>query len=144
MDVETGEIVSSYDSRRLLLPASALKLLTSATALGIYGGEHRFYTDVQYSGHIGKDSVLYGDLYIQGCGDPTLGSEYGTRQVFDFRNRLLKELENAGIRRIEGSIIADDSRFDAEGVRRNGCGKMSGIILQQVAMALIIETILIV
>lgn len=116
MDVETGEIVSSYDSRRLLLPASALKLLTSATALGIYGGEHRFYTDVQYSGHIGKDSVLYGDLYIRGCGDPTLGSEYGTRQVFDFRNRLLKELENAGIRRIEGSIIADDSRFDTEGV----------------------------
>ena len=61
MDIETGEIVSSYDSQRLLLPASALKLLTSATALGIYGGEHRFYTDVQYSGHIGKDGVLYGD-----------------------------------------------------------------------------------
>ena len=57
MDIETGEIVSSYDSQRLLLPASALKLLTSATALGIYGGEHRFYTDVQYSGYIGKDGV---------------------------------------------------------------------------------------
>ena len=68
MDIETGETVSSYDSQRLLLPASALKLLTSATALGIYGGEHCFYTDVQYSGHIGKDGVLYGDLYIQGCG----------------------------------------------------------------------------
>ncbi|RHS39417.1 D-alanyl-D-alanine carboxypeptidase/D-alanyl-D-alanine-endopeptidase [Tannerella sp. AF04-6] len=116
MDIETGEIVSSYDSQRLLLPASALKLLTSATVLGIYGGEHRFYTDVQYSGYIGKDGVLYGDLYIQGCGDPTLGSEYGTRRVFDFRNRLLKELENAGIHRIEGCIIADDSRFDTEGV----------------------------
>ena len=37
MDIETGEIVSSYDSQRLLLPASALKLLTSATALGIWG-----------------------------------------------------------------------------------------------------------
>ena len=33
MDIETGEIVSSYDSQRLLLPASALKLLTSATVL---------------------------------------------------------------------------------------------------------------
>ena len=115
IDVESGKVVSSHDARRTLLPASVLKLLTSATALEMYGGEHRFYTDVSYSGTI-KDGVLYGNLYIRGCGDPTLGSVYGKRPVYDFRESLLKKLKDAGISRIEGCIVADDSRFDTEGV----------------------------
>lgn len=116
MDMETGKTVSSYDAGKVFLPASVLKLLTTATALEMYGAEHRFYTDVEYSGMIDNDGVLRGNLYIRGCGDPTLGSEYGMRPASDFRECLLKELKQSGIRRIEGCIVADDSRFDTEGV----------------------------
>lgn len=116
MNMETGKIVSSYNAEKVFLPASVLKLLTSATALEMYGAEHRFYTDIEYSGKIGDDGILRGDLYIRGCGDPTLGSEYGTCSASAFREHLLKNLKQSGISRIEGGIIADDSRFDTEGV----------------------------
>ncbi|WP_455497284.1 D-alanyl-D-alanine carboxypeptidase/D-alanyl-D-alanine endopeptidase [Coprobacter sp.] len=116
IDMENGKVVSSHDAEKTLLPASVLKLLTSATALEIYGGEHRFYTDTEYSGTVDNDGVLHGDLYIRGCGDPTLGSEYGMRPVSAYRECLLNELRQVGISRIEGRIIADDSGFDTEGV----------------------------
>ena len=58
-----------------VIPASVMKTVTTATALELLGNDYRFATSLTYDGHI-KDGVLHGNLYIEGSGDPTLGSRF--------------------------------------------------------------------
>jgi len=107
-------IVYCYDADRELIPASIMKLVTTATALELFGEDFRYETAILYDGQI-TDSILNGNLYIKGGGDPTVGSA-------DFRNRdkaineWINAIKKAGIKQIDGSVIADESIFDTEGV----------------------------
>ena len=108
----SGDTVACSGSRKMLIPASTLKTVTTGLALHSLGPDYRFETGIGYTGTI-SDGVLHGDLYILGGGDPVLGS----------RNRIAEPVENvfgawlgmlseAGIVRIDGNIIGDDRFFD--------------------------------
>lgn len=118
----TGEVVYSYDEHREVIPASVLKTVTTATALELLGEDYRFPTTLEYTGEIAH-GVLKGDLYIKGSGDPSLGSAHcvGDRNSFTleqatFINQWIESLKKAGINRIDGRIIADETVFDTEGI----------------------------
>ena len=51
-----------------------MKLFTTATALAQLGPETRIPTRVFADGSLDADGVLHGNLYLQGGGDPTLGT----------------------------------------------------------------------
>ena len=113
LDAADGEPVMEYDSEKSLTPASILKLITSAAALELLGPEHTFKTSVGYSGTLNKNTGrLTGDLIIKGGGDPALGSEYFSDHYGDFTAKWVEDLKNAGINRIDGKVITDDSYFD--------------------------------
>jgi D-alanyl-D-alanine carboxypeptidase/D-alanyl-D-alanine-endopeptidase (penicillin-binding protein 4) len=114
-DVKTGKVVYAYDAERELTPASVMKLVSTATALELLGAEHRFVTILEHDGMI-VDSILMGNLYIRGGGDPTLGSTLFDPDGNNFAYRWIRELKGRGIRRIRGAVIADESLFDTEGV----------------------------
>jgi len=121
-DLESGNILYSYDADRELTPASVMKLVTTATALELLGEETRFPTTLLYDGEL-KDGVLTGNLYIKGSGDPTLGSAHfaADRATYTYdQNEFMPEwlfaVKQAGIRKITGSVIADESIFDTEGI----------------------------
>ncbi len=57
---------------------------------------------------MGRKGKLGGDLYLVGGGDPTFGSSAVTD--------LAKQVRRAGIRKVSGTVIGDDSVFD----RRRG------------------------
>lgn len=121
-EVSSGDVLYSYDADRKLTPASVLKLVTTATALELLGAEYRFATTLEYDGVI-TDSVLTGNLYIRGSGDPSLGSSHFapnrnsyTPDQNTFAPQWIAALERKGIRRISGPVIADESIFDTEGV----------------------------
>jgi D-alanyl-D-alanine carboxypeptidase/D-alanyl-D-alanine-endopeptidase (penicillin-binding protein 4) len=108
-DYQTGDTIDAYRADAVIPPASTIKLLTTATILEIFGSDYQIQTPICYSGYI-KDSTLYGNLYIEGRGDPTLGSRYvGDQQ---FLQKWTEEIRKAGIRHIKGDIIADASYFD--------------------------------
>lgn len=107
-NMTTGERIDEYRSEHVVPPASVMKLLTTGAALETLGADFRFTTTLEYTGKIEK-GVLYGDLYIRGEGDPSLGDKRRS-----FLPRWVRAIQAAGIRRIEGSIIADMSAFDAE------------------------------
>ena len=114
-DIQQDSVIHCYDANREVIPASVLKLVTTATALEIFGEQFRFETAIAYDGQI-KDSTLHGNLYIIGSGDPTLGSsEMGTDKDQTIR-AWITAIKKAGIRKITGSVIADESIFDFEGV----------------------------
>lgn len=115
-EVETGNVIAEYQSSSNRIPASVTKLLTTATAMEIMSDTFRFVTKLNYSGTI-KDSVLYGNLYIVGGGDPTFESDYFPHNpVFE---HMVAAVEAAGIKKIEGDVVGDASLFQRSGANGN-------------------------
>jgi D-alanyl-D-alanine carboxypeptidase/D-alanyl-D-alanine-endopeptidase (penicillin-binding protein 4) len=114
-EVKSGQVLCCYEAERELTPASVMKTVTTASALEILGEDFRFETSIQYDGQI-RDSVLNGNLYIYGGGDPTLNSSVMKMAKDGVIAVWASAVKKAGIRQITGSIIADESIFDTEGV----------------------------
>ncbi len=109
-DLKTNETLYQYRPTNLITPASTMKLLTTATILELFGPEFRFETRLEIDGTICKDSTLNGNLYIRGGGDPTLGSEKLGEK--DLLPRWVQAIKQAGINKITGRIMADESIFE--------------------------------
>lgn len=103
----------AYNASTRMVPASNMKLVTTGAALRAFGPEYRFTTGIGYSGTIGKDGTLDGDVYIIGGGDPTIGAADSTAYKADALFWKWKTiLSGAGIKRINGNIIGDGSAWE--------------------------------
>ncbi|MDP4711247.1 MAG: D-alanyl-D-alanine carboxypeptidase/D-alanyl-D-alanine-endopeptidase [Saprospiraceae bacterium] len=96
-----------------LIPASTLKILTTATGLAVLGKDFRFKTEVQYDGSIDAAGQLNGNVYLKGYGDPTLGSDQmpGVPDMDTVMEWFRLALQQQGIRSILGNIYGDASFF---------------------------------
>lgn len=114
-DAATGEIIFSHNGEKLMIPASTLKIVTSAVALEILGADYRFKTKIGFSGKI-INNILDGDIVVVGGGDPTLGSEYFGNEYGNphFINEWTQKIKAAGITEINGNLIIDASLYDNE------------------------------
>ncbi|WP_293254179.1 MULTISPECIES: D-alanyl-D-alanine carboxypeptidase/D-alanyl-D-alanine-endopeptidase [unclassified Microcoleus] len=92
----------SRDSTKYFIPASNVKLLTTAAALQKLGADFRIKTSV-YSG-------ANGSLYVAGRGDPSIAEP----QLKD----LAQQLKRRGVDRIN-ELIGDDSYFQGSAVNPN-------------------------
>jgi D-alanyl-D-alanine carboxypeptidase/D-alanyl-D-alanine-endopeptidase (penicillin-binding protein 4) len=116
VEAETGEVVcaSAADTPRPL--ASNMKLFTTSTALAKIGPTTRIPTKLLTDGTVDANGVLHGNLYLQGGGDPTLGTPafyesylagLGTN-IF----ALVPQIRRAGIKAVTGRLYGDDTIFD--------------------------------
>ncbi|MFO2462415.1 D-alanyl-D-alanine carboxypeptidase/D-alanyl-D-alanine-endopeptidase [Pseudomonas sp. 15FMM2] len=104
-DVRTGSTLYQHNPRTRLIPASSLKLLTTAAAMDVLGPQYRFSTQLLSDG--GRQGErLMGNLYLRGLGDPTI-------QWADYQ-ALAANLAGQGIRQVQGDLVFDDTWFDAE------------------------------
>jgi serine-type D-Ala-D-Ala carboxypeptidase/endopeptidase (penicillin-binding protein 4) len=122
MDAESGEILYQRNADRYFVPASNMKLLTTALALAKLGSGYRFRTTLETRGTISADGTITGDVGLIGRGDPNLSNRkfpYVDKEEFDGSpTRVLEELADAilarGIKSIAGDIVGDDSYFPRE------------------------------
>jgi D-alanyl-D-alanine carboxypeptidase/D-alanyl-D-alanine-endopeptidase (penicillin-binding protein 4) len=122
MDAATGDVLYERDADKYFVPASNMKLLTTALALDKLGVEYRFQTTVETNGKLGTDGVLAGDLILVGRGDPNLSNRkfpFETKEEFDgLPDRVISELADGvvarGVKEISGDIVGDDSYFPRE------------------------------
>jgi len=106
-------IISEYNPYLSLVPASTMKILTSAAALEILGPDTRFKTTLCYDGKI-KNKILNGNIYINGGGDPALGST-----IYDqsgFVDTFIKAIQDLNLDTINGNIIADPRIFSIDAI----------------------------
>ena len=110
--VRDGEELIGYNAHQSLPSASTLKLITTATALAVLGGNYTYTTTLEYDGTI-KDSVLTGNLYIRGTGDPSLGSWRfaGYADLETLLKSWATAVKSAGIRKIQGTVVGDASLY---------------------------------
>ena len=115
IDVSTGQVLAAINEHTMVAPASAQKLLTTATALIKLGSGYKYRTNLEYSGTIGPGGNLNGSLYIHGYGDPTLGSPLleTLPQPANILSTLALAVQRAGIHKIKGQIIGDASAFES-------------------------------
>jgi serine-type D-Ala-D-Ala carboxypeptidase/endopeptidase (penicillin-binding protein 4) len=112
-DLATGEVLCSIDPDRTLTPASVNKLVSTSAALEILGADYRFRTVIGHKGELNRrGNVLTGDIIIKGGGDPALGSERFAEHYGNIVTTIATAIEEAGIKRIKGRIISDETIYD--------------------------------
>jgi D-alanyl-D-alanine carboxypeptidase/D-alanyl-D-alanine-endopeptidase (penicillin-binding protein 4) len=109
VDVANKRVVGQRNADKSLLPASTLKVLTTATGLGGLGGDYRFRTELRISGAV-VAGVLHGNVHIVGYGDPTLGSADmpGASSMKDLFTAFARALQQTGIRSIKGKVVGEN------------------------------------
>lgn len=115
LDIAQNKVVAQRNPNLSLVPASSLKVITTSSALALLGNDFTFKTELQHDGVI-KQGTLYGNLYIKGYGDPTLGSPHmpNVANTADLLQQWALMVKRAGIQRIEGAVVGDGSYFDNE------------------------------
>ena len=111
-----GNQIAAWNPDMPLLTASTMKTITTGLGYEVLGPDFRFATRIAYDGKI-KDGVLNGNLYIVGGADPTLASRdtiaFPIDSIFGVWAQAVKD---AGIRRINGKVVADDRVYDNENI----------------------------
>jgi serine-type D-Ala-D-Ala carboxypeptidase/endopeptidase (penicillin-binding protein 4) len=119
IDAESGETLCRSRGRTRRVPASNMKLFTTAAALGRFGADQQLQTSLWSVGTL-ANGVLTGNLYLVGGGDPALASPAFAKGIHGGKGTSLSGLvdavEAAGIERVTGRVMADDTVFD----RRRG------------------------
>ena len=107
---QTGEYKLQYNAHKSVNSASVLKLVSTASALAVLGSNYRFQTFLEYDGAI-VDSILQGNIYIRGTGDPSLGSARIGTSVEEISRFFAQKIKAYGIKKIDGYILGDGSIF---------------------------------
>jgi D-alanyl-D-alanine carboxypeptidase/D-alanyl-D-alanine-endopeptidase (penicillin-binding protein 4) len=112
LSTETGEFLFRSNDTKAFVPASLMKLFTTAAALELLGPEFRFTTRIYLDGRIRQGGDFEGNLIIRGSGDPTWSEAFNSQPDSIFAV-WIRGLDSLGITTIKGNIIADDRYFDA-------------------------------
>ena len=111
VSVTRGDTLYSLNADALMKPASIMKMMTTGLALERLGPDHTIATQVFRDGRASGD-VLDGNLYLKGAGDPTLSLRFW--QGESPMDALAKQIAATGLKRVRGSVVADESAFETE------------------------------
>jgi D-alanyl-D-alanine carboxypeptidase/D-alanyl-D-alanine-endopeptidase (penicillin-binding protein 4) len=107
-----GDTLFSRNAGTPLMPASTMKMLTTAVALDRLGPKYQFSTDVLYDGTLDSDGTIHGNVYLRGDGDPSLSGRYLQGGPAAPMNFLAQQLAARGIKHVTGEVVGDASGFD--------------------------------
>lgn len=113
--LKTGEYFYKRNEDKFFIPASNLKLFTTAGGLLLLGPNYKFKTKIWTNGYY-TGSTLYGDLIIQGAGDPTISGRFHDNDINFVFDTWIDSLSDLGIDKIKGNIVGDDNLFDDVGL----------------------------
>jgi len=111
VSLDTGITVFEREPQKYFNPASNAKLYTAALALESLGADYRIKTSLYSTARPDASGTLKGDLIVYGRGDPTMAARLNGGDYFKPFDPLIDKLLEAGVRRIEGDIVGDESYF---------------------------------
>lgn len=107
----SDDTLYARNPRKLLIPASSLKVITLATAAERLGWDYTYETQVLGLGAM-DFGFLDGDLIVRGSGDPSIGTEEVAAEPL-FRS-WAERLKALGVRSLSGRVIGDDNAIEDE------------------------------
>jgi serine-type D-Ala-D-Ala carboxypeptidase/endopeptidase (penicillin-binding protein 4) len=112
VDPATGDTLYSRNAGKLFMPASNMKLPTTATALTLLGPEYRYRTTFAARGIV-AGGTLAGDLLVIGRGDPSVSDHMLGDAMLPLR-LIADSLAARGITRISGRVLPWGNAFPGE------------------------------
>lgn len=112
VNTKTNEKLIDKNGEIGLAPASTQKVFTAIAAYELLGKNYVYNTLLGYNGKI-NNGVLTGDIILKGSGDPSLGSwRYAITNDSVLITNWINAIANAGIKKITGNLIIDDTYFE--------------------------------
>jgi D-alanyl-D-alanine carboxypeptidase/D-alanyl-D-alanine-endopeptidase (penicillin-binding protein 4) len=113
VDPDQGRTLFSLEAHKKFVPASNMKVLSTATALSLLGPDFRFETEIWGVGDLnGSTGELKGDLVVRPVGDPTLSERFYPSATAAL-DSLVQGIWEAGVRSVDGSLVVDLSAWDS-------------------------------
>lgn len=124
VSLSTGKVIFEENAEKYFMPASNMKSYTVGTALEKLTPNFRTFTKVYANSMPDSNGVIKGDLTIYGGGDVSMSFAFrpdlsaNTNLTNADYLKILEPLANkivqAGVKRIEGNLVGDESYFNSE------------------------------
>src|SRR6185369_2049126 len=111
VSLDNGRVLFEENAAKLLRPASNMKLYTVAAALDRLSPDYRFSTSIYANTRPDALGVIHGNLIIYGRGDPSIAARFNNGDYFKGINDLADRIAAAGVKRVEGDLVGDESYF---------------------------------
>jgi len=112
--LDNGQVLYTRNECKGFMPASNMKLYTTAVALARLGPEFRFETQLLCTDADLQDGVINGDLYVLGSGDPSFAGRFHEGNPLAPLEAWAENLKARGVTAIEGNVVGDDDVLDDE------------------------------
>ena len=111
VSLNSGKVIFENDSDKYFMPASNMKNFTVAAALEKLGADFKFVTSVYANSLPDPTGTIKGDLRVYGRGDVSISTAFNNGDYYKGIDNLVDKIAAAGVKRIEGSIVGDESYF---------------------------------
>jgi len=109
VDPARNDTIYAHNAQLLMIPASNMKIVTSAVTLTQLGGDYRYLTTFAAHGPV-RNGVLQGDLVVTGRGDPTLSDHMrGSAQAA--MGELADSIVAHGVHSVTGRLYSGANNF---------------------------------
>ncbi len=111
VSLDTEKVIFEQNAEKYFMPASNMKSFTVAAAIERLSPQFRFTTSVYAASQPDADGVIKGDLTIYGRGDISISTAFNDGDYYKGIDALAEKIALAGIKRIEGNLIGDETYF---------------------------------
>ena len=112
--LDRNATVFSRNADKYFMPASNMKSYTVAAAIDSLGPNFRFTTSVYANSKLDSNGTLRGNLIVYGRGDPSFSTNFYDGDYYKGIDALADKIVQAGVKRIDGAIIGDETYFNTE------------------------------
>ncbi len=111
VSLDTNRTIFEENAQKYFMPASNMKSYTVAAALEKLSPDFRFVTSVYASMTPDASGTIRGDLSVYGRGDVSFSTAFEGGDSSTKLNALADKIVQAGVKRIEGNLVGDESYF---------------------------------
>ena len=111
VSLNSGKVVFEENAEKYFMPASNMKNFTVAAALDKLGPDYRFVTSVYAPAMPDSTGTIKGNLRIFGRGDVSISTSFAEGNYYQGLDQLADKIVAAGVKRVEGDLIADETYF---------------------------------
>ncbi len=112
VSLDSGKTIFERNAEKYFNPASNAKLYSGALALHTFGADYKIKTSIYSTSRPNASGTLKGDLILYGRGDPTIAARLNNGDYNKPLESLIAQITAAGVRKIEGDIVGDESYFN--------------------------------